>query len=77
VTTDREALAGLLDAIDEAFGPAPIPVRLADAAAAAVRQLQQPPHECVPEVERASRAAYAAGQARNAGANPGGAVPSP
>jgi hypothetical protein len=29
-----------------------------------------PPHDCSAEVERASRAAYAAGQARNAGASP-------
>jgi hypothetical protein len=71
VSTDREVLVELLDAIDDAFGGAPVPVRLAHAAGAAVRHLRSTdPGDRSPEVERASRAAYAAGAAHGVDARP-------
>jgi hypothetical protein len=71
VTTDRELLVELLDAIDEAFGSAPVPIRLANAAGAAIRHLRSTDAgDGSPEVDRASRAAYAAGAAHGVGARP-------
>jgi hypothetical protein len=84
VTTDREALRDLVEAIDRVDRPHRGATRVAawqsaDAALAAFRSAADrarahleavPEPDCSAEVERASRAAYAAGQARNAGATP-------
>lgn len=71
MTTDREALRELLAEVDDsvrAHEPE-YDGALADAADRARAHLDRP-DPCTAEVDRASAAAYAAGQARNAGAEP-------
>lgn len=72
MTTDREALAALLDAIDDHYGAGPVPVPIAAAAGDALRHLlvSTARADCAAEVDRASRAAYAAGAAHGVGARP-------
>jgi hypothetical protein len=84
VSTDRDALLDVLGAVDrlgleavneEGLGAVcyapPTLIALRDAVHRARRHLdREPEHDCAAEVERASRAAYAAGQARAVGDNP-------
>jgi hypothetical protein len=79
VTSDREALAALVDAVDgfhlgearASIADAPAFQMLRTAADRARRHLAEPPtDDCEPAVERASRAAYAAGVAHGADSQP-------
>ncbi len=65
MSADREVLLELLDAVERGGDALPRAVVRARHHVAATR-----PHDCTDAVERASRAAYAAGQARQAGAHP-------
>lgn len=70
MSTDREVLLVLVQAIEaggEAFRPRCVSTALR---AARMHLRATSPHDCAAEVERASAAAYAAGQARQAGAAP-------
>lgn len=71
MTTDREILLDLLGAARGMLGPIRgehAPQRLDDAVARVEQHLRETPgRDCSAEVERVSRAAYAAG--RNSGAN--------
>lgn len=74
MSTDREELLELLTAVDAyPYGSRPGRRRLRDAADRARRHLllvESPDGDCAQRVEQASTAAYAAGEARGAGARP-------
>jgi len=75
VTTDREALLDLVAAIERVDRHSPNARYSGTAIPAALYRARlhlddEPAHDCSAEVERASRAAYAAGQARAVGAAP-------
>lgn len=68
MTTDREHLAALVSAVERLAVDGHEHLRRQAANARAYLD-HEPEHDCSAEVARASRAAYAAGQARGAGAS--------
>jgi hypothetical protein len=75
VSTDREELLALLSTVERFAGSAPVAAsqalrRGADRARRHLLLVENPDGDCTARVEQAATAAYAAGEARGAGAQP-------